>query len=72
MPCSLENRSRDAMSHVGRILMSDNSNSLVTTFNEQNMKLDERYHGRKGRGTPSTALSPEANGRFFHELTSYL
>lgn len=62
MPCSLENRSRHAMSHVGYILMSNNTDSLVTSFNEQNKKLDESHRGRKGRGTPSIALSSEADG----------
>lgn len=51
MSRSLENRSRDATSHVEYILMSNNSDTLVTSFSEQNMKLDERHCGRKGRGT---------------------
>lgn len=60
-PGSLGYRSKDAMNHTGYMFMTNNTESLVSSLNEQNMKLDGSHYGRKGKGgTPSATLSLEA------------
>lgn len=62
-PGSLGYRAKDAMNHMGYMFMTNNPESLVSSTNEQNVKLDGSHDGRKGKGgTPSATLYLEAAG----------